>query len=86
MGKVGESSLQEIWCGEALQKVRAKLMDNRREGLCAKCDDMGYRPKMRTVETVAAPARVRPSYQLEIPEPRASESPQEAANERVPSR
>lgn len=86
VGNVGASSLKEIWCGEPLQEVRAKLMDNRREGLCAKCDDIGYRPKMRTAETSTAAARVQPSYRLEIPEPRAAESPQEKTDERVPSR
>ncbi len=56
VGDVRESSLREIWCGEALREIRAQLMDNVRAGLCARCDEMGYRPKMRTVETVPVPA------------------------------
>ncbi len=54
MGDVRMNSLQEIWCDEPLAEVRASLMNNVRPGLCAKCDDMGYRPTMRAVETVEA--------------------------------
>ena len=58
MGDVRESSLREIWCGEALQEVRAELMNNVRAGLCGKCDEMGHRPRMRAVETVPVMAEV----------------------------
>ena len=42
----------DLQCGDALQEIRAELMNNVRAGLCGKCDEMGYRPRMRAVETV----------------------------------
>jgi hypothetical protein len=56
VGDVRESSLREIWGGEALREVRTELTNNVRGGLCAKCDEMGYRPRMRTVEAVPVTA------------------------------
>ena len=78
MGDVRESSLREIWSGEALQEIRMELMNSVRTGLCAQCDEMGYRPTMRAVETV--PVRA------EVPESCASETPERSVVSSVPYR
>ncbi len=59
MGDIKTNSLMDIWCGGAFKAVRAKLVNNIREGLCAKCDHMGYRPKMRSVDITAFPQIIR---------------------------
>jgi radical SAM protein with 4Fe4S-binding SPASM domain len=41
-GNVTETSLEEIWHSQALNEYRVMLLNRKREGICAKCDEYQY--------------------------------------------
>lgn len=71
LGNVNESSLEEIWNGENMQKLRKQFLDNERPEGCKLCWDIEDRgnPSMRQTrgKTVQTPSTVDVTMPFEIP-------------------